>query len=352
MKTSSKQRITEIFEAAPSSVKAYEIEKHLRHFCNNTSEELSTILGTLAGELDYALTSQSAELQTGAIKSGMKTLDRLMLLARNLRYFAVHTRLDTHVTDFSQTILTTLDLFDKEFRDRNIQIAAFVESGLYLRVDPLAMGQVFFNLLKNASDSMKEGGKLTLSLTKNHEMLEVCISDTGSGISKKDMEHLFEPYANQELGLTVAKALIEAHGGDIIVRSSLGKGTNFILHLPYDPEIPKGESYMEKRRFRRIPIRLAAEFNEDHKSSVKTVLTTLSVGGCFLTTGSVQDVPTVQSHVSIKIYFQDDSFIEIPKARVVSVNPNGPECGLGIEFVETGSKAKKVLQAIVKSHST
>lgn len=362
MKANPKQRITENEESPSSSVKAYEVEKHLRHFCNSTSEELLTALGCLSGELEDAAGSNDANHWQKAFQKSAKSIERLMLLSRNLRYFAVHTRLDTLVTDFSALILNTLDLFEIEFRNRKILVAAFIESGLYLRVDPLAMGQVFFNLLKSASDSMPHGGKLTLSLSKNNTQLEICISDTGSGYAPKDIETFFEPYSlqrenlhpnanHQKLGLAVSKALIEAHGGDIKVRSTLGKGTNLILSFPYDPHIPKGESYLEKRRYKRIPITLPTDLSYDGES-VKTLLTTLSAGGCFLKVENAIPPPPKDSLVSLRIHLEGETILEIPKARIVSHAEKGHCYGLGLEFTELSEKAKKVLSHIVKSHST
>lgn len=360
MKNAFKQQLPpEDFSQA--SLKAYEMEKHLRHFCNSTSSELSTALGSLYGQLEYAVASQQPETLRAAVKDSFKALNHLMLLSRNLRYFVAHTRLDMVVTDFSNSILSTLDLFEKEFQERGIQIVAFVESGLLLRVDPLAMGQVLHNLLRNASDSMQKGGKLTVSLSQNRDYLEVCISDTGKGIAAKEIENIFEPYSaekgnidgkgTQGLCLSVCKALIEAHGGDVVVRSTVGKGTNFIVRFPYDPKATLPESYVEKRRFQRIPILLSAELSASPQDVYKTLLTTLSVGGCFVKISNTLAPLKKDCRVSLKIFFNEDSFVEIAKARVVNIIEKGAASGLGIEFLEVDSKAKQVLQAIVKSHS-
>src|SRR5947209_8400873 len=79
--------------------KSYEAEKHLRKFCSVTSHELSNVLGANVGELDYGLTSSSTAERNRAMTVALHAAERALTLARNLRYFAVHTRLDVLTTD-------------------------------------------------------------------------------------------------------------------------------------------------------------------------------------------------------------------------------------------------------------
>ena len=94
----------------------------------------------------------------------------------------------------------------------------------------------------NASEAMASGGTLTITANRvdgAKPILEVAISDTGCGISEKDMEHIFEPFFTTKgegkgvgLGLSVVYGIIARHNGTIAVESELGKGSTFKVRLP------------------------------------------------------------------------------------------------------------------------
>ena len=98
--------------------------------------------------------------------------------------------------------------------------------------------QVFFNLVKNALEAMKDGGQLMIDVTADDNDVEVSLRDTGGGISAANLAHLFEPYrtskgaAGNGLGLMVCRRIVKAHGGEIDVESKEGEGTSFTVRLP------------------------------------------------------------------------------------------------------------------------
>jgi two-component system sensor histidine kinase HydH len=102
------------------------------------------------------------------------------------------------------------------------------------------MNQVLLNLFLNAIEAMAEGGNLLVELTpadiKNG--IQIRISDTGTGIDKDDLAHIFDPYFTTKasgtgLGLAIVHNIIEAHNGEIKVTSQNDKGTAFTIFLPY-----------------------------------------------------------------------------------------------------------------------
>jgi PAS domain S-box-containing protein len=106
-----------------------------------------------------------------------------------------------------------------------------------LFVDPRQIGQVLVNLITNAYDAMPEGGRLTVKAKHEKDMVYLSISDTGCGISKENMERLFEPLFTTKargigLGLAVSKNLAEANGGSVEAESEEGKGSTFTVILP------------------------------------------------------------------------------------------------------------------------
>jgi len=97
------------------------------------------------------------------------------------------------------------------------------------------------NLYLNAIESMENGGKLIVELAKNSEnnKMEIRVSDTGTGISKDDLAHVFDPYFTTKasgtgLGLAIVHNIIEAHDGELQIDSELGQGTTITMFLPLE----------------------------------------------------------------------------------------------------------------------
>ena len=99
------------------------------------------------------------------------------------------------------------------------------------------MEQVFFNLIKNALEAMKDGGELAITLNADDESVSVAIRDTGAGMPPSALAALFEPSRTTKqngtgLGLMLSRRIVRAHGGDIDVESKEGVGTKFTVTLP------------------------------------------------------------------------------------------------------------------------
>ncbi len=124
----------------------------------------------------------------------------------------------------------------------------FVERAIRVRVDmpatlpPVALDrnlieQVFFNLVKNALEAMPDGASLAIELSSDDRDVSIVFRDTGMGMTREQLAHLFEPYRTTKekgtgLGLMVSKRIIADHGGSIAVESEVGRGTTFTIRLP------------------------------------------------------------------------------------------------------------------------
>lgn len=116
------------------------------------------------------------------------------------------------------------------------------ESPLMIWMDTDKIRQALFNIVKNAMESIPEQGTITLALSQEgRRWVAVRISDTGIGLSPKELEQIFEPdYTTKEkglgLGLALAHEIITGHGGEIRVKSEAGRGTTFEVVLPVEGE--------------------------------------------------------------------------------------------------------------------
>jgi signal transduction histidine kinase len=99
------------------------------------------------------------------------------------------------------------------------------------------MEQVFFNLMKNALEAMKDGGELAIEIVSDDAFVNISFHDSGVGMSDKALARLFEPYRTTKkkgtgLGLMISRRIVTAHGGEIAVSSEEGHGTKFTVRLP------------------------------------------------------------------------------------------------------------------------
>ena len=124
------------------------------------------------------------------------------------------------------------------FEDRRIRVALDLPSTMpAVALDRAQMEQVFFNLMKNALEAMKDGGELAIEIVHDDTSVSVVFRDSGAGMSDETLARLFEPYRTTKrkgtgLGLMISRRIVAAHGGEIAVASEAGKGTTFMVKLP------------------------------------------------------------------------------------------------------------------------
>lgn len=103
--------------------------------------------------------------------------------------------------------------------------------------DPNQINQVLLNLLLNAIQAMEKPGTIHVSLRRDHEDALITVADEGKGILPENLANIFRPFFTTKghgtgLGLSLARRIVETHGGTIRVRSEVGKGTQFEVRLP------------------------------------------------------------------------------------------------------------------------
>lgn len=105
------------------------------------------------------------------------------------------------------------------------------------QVDSGQIRRVFINMIRNAFQSMENGGKLKITTRKREDWAEIEFSDTGKGIAPENLDKLYQPFFTTKakgigLGLAVSKKIVDQHNGRIHLSSELGKGTTFTISLP------------------------------------------------------------------------------------------------------------------------
>ena len=126
----------------------------------------------------------------------------------------------------------------QQFLERSIRIMLDIPATLPpVALDKGQIEQVFFNLLKNALEAMKDGSSLAIEISADDRDVSITFRDTGIGMTEEQLAHLFEPYRTSKemgngLGLMVSKRIVTDHGGTIAATSKPGEGTTFVVKLP------------------------------------------------------------------------------------------------------------------------
>jgi two-component system sensor histidine kinase HydH len=169
----------------------------------------------------------------------IEEVDRLNRVIGELLEFARPTELKPTPTDVNDLLEYSVRLIQKEASAKDITIdLRLSEALLTTRIDSDRFSQCLLNIYINALQAMDKGGQLRIrtAMSKGN-WINIQINDTGKGINADDLSRIFDPYYTTKpkgtgLGLAIVHKIVEAHDGQIKVRSVLGKGSTFTITLP------------------------------------------------------------------------------------------------------------------------
>jgi len=231
------------------------------------AHELKNPLGIVMQGINYSeLGVETPEEQAEVFSLMKEAVRRADKIARDLLNFSRPASLELKPCAISQVLEDSLTLVQKQLAVKNIEVTKEVASVLpMVMIDENQMKQVFINLIVNAFQAMPNGGWLSIRCApkplteRSHgigrrvtdffqpgETALVCeVEDTGIGIPKGKLARVFDPFFTTKppgegtgLGLTITRAIVEAHRGLIAIDSEEGQGTRVTLTLP----IAKGEA--------------------------------------------------------------------------------------------------------------
>lgn len=211
----------------------------------DVAHELRTPLANLQSHLE-AMTDGIWEPDTERLKSCLDEAVRLSRIVNDLdtlaRYDGGEVLLNMEDFELSELIRQTAAGFENIFTQKNISLD-LEENERIIRADRDKLARVLVNILSNALKYTPEGGRIEIRQTGDKGSVKVSVKDNGIGISAENLSHVFERFFRADksrsratggtgIGLSIAKSLIEAHGGSIKVKSALGSGSEFIIVLP------------------------------------------------------------------------------------------------------------------------
>ncbi len=211
------------------------------------AHEINNPVFVISGRAEILLNTKGLNKK---LRSGLKVInlqvDQIRKLVDRFLAFSRKSTPTTRELDINKIIRSVLPLLRyHKLPSNKIKInKIFAKNIPKVKGDSHQLQEVFVNLFINAYQAMKEGGTLTIkTINKSNEYLLIYVSDTGCGIPPLALKNLFLPFYSSKregtgLGLSICYNIIKNHSGSITVKSQAGKGTTFIIKLPF---VKKGD---------------------------------------------------------------------------------------------------------------
>lgn len=242
------QRTRELTQA---NLQLTKVDSRRRQFIADVSHELRTPLTIIRGEAQVTLRFKSAseedykETLSSILEQAVNLshlVDDLLLLTR-AEMNQLHLQMASVI--IGPLVVVELAKWQRLCKDRSIVLTTTEQdSATELRIDKPRIQQALSILLDNATKYSAAGRPIELSIINHHTTLEISVKDLGEGISAAEIENIFERFVRFSkhhegigLGLPIAKAIVDAHGGHINVESVQGEGSTFAILLPIEEEI-------------------------------------------------------------------------------------------------------------------
>jgi signal transduction histidine kinase len=226
--------IAETLEACEKLGKQFQSEEE------SDEEQLATALKTAMELLDSLNDDETLEEAQVLLENALSGLDKISSLVKNLKNFSRLDRAKTAELDVNQGLDDALAMVNHKLSDK-IQIIKHYGDVPHIICSPAQVNQVFLNLLVNAIQAIpKDTGVIDLKTQVIDQYVDISIKDNGDGISKENLARIFEPFFTTKtsgkgtgLGLAIVHKIIKEHQGELNVESQIGRGTQFIISLPF-----------------------------------------------------------------------------------------------------------------------
>jgi two-component system, OmpR family, phosphate regulon sensor histidine kinase PhoR len=225
------------------------LEQMRKDFVANVSHELKTPITSIKGFTETLLDGAMKDEQTLEyfLTIILKESDRLQTLIQDLLELSKIEqqgfKLNIQPVNIKEILEEIMTILQSKANDKEIELSLISErDNIYISGDSYRLKQIFINIINNGIAYTPKGGKVTVTIEENQQNVFVHVEDTGIGIKEEEIPRIFERFYRVDkarnrnsggtgLGLAIVKHLVEAHQGQIKVKTKLGEGTTFTVKL-------------------------------------------------------------------------------------------------------------------------
>jgi heavy metal sensor kinase len=218
----------------------------IKEMSDNIAHDLKNPITRIRGMAEVTLTtSRSMSEYETMTASTIEECDRLLDMINTMLIISkTEAGVDKPTReeiDLADVIRKACELFGPMAQDQGVKLSCDAPEPSFVAGTPKMVQRMLANLLDNAIKYTPSGGKVSVALSENEKAVVASIHDTGIGIASEDLSRIFERFYRCDqsrsqpgigLGLSLARAIARAHGGDITVSSTLGLGSTFTVILP------------------------------------------------------------------------------------------------------------------------
>jgi two-component system sensor histidine kinase BaeS len=242
-----KDELSGLVETFNNLIQSLQNQEELRkRLTSDIAHELRTPLNTLLAQTEGMIDGvwEATPEHLEATRSEVLRLIRIVSdLDQVIQAEAGALSFSREIVDLSTVVEKTVDSMMAAFHQKEIVLTCSADPASWVIGDEQRLAQVFSNLLTNSLKHTSPGGEVMISVMNKGEFIEVNVKDNGSGIPPNDLPFVFERFyrgdrsRNREsggtgLGLTIVKGIVEAHQGEVQIRSQVGEGTTVTVKLP------------------------------------------------------------------------------------------------------------------------